>query len=73
MASITKINSKRCPGVTDAAAELRLALQAVRELVRQGITSGEEWSRADIRQNKATIAWQVALRKVSSPISGQRR
>lgn len=68
MAPVTQINSRRCPEVIAAAAELRLALHAVRELVRQGITSGEAWNRADLRQHKATVAWQIALRKVRAPI-----
>jgi hypothetical protein len=73
MASITQINSRRCPEVSAAAAELRLALQAVRELVRQGTLSGEAWNQADLRQRKATVAWQLALRKVQAPIRGQCR
>lgn len=73
MAPVTQINSRRCPEVTAAAAELRLALHAVRELVRQGITRGEAWNQADVRQRKATIAWQLALRKIQAPIWGQRR
>lgn len=73
MASITQINSRRVPEVSAAAAELRLALNAVRDLVRQGTTSGEAWNQADVRQRKATVAWQLALRKVHAPIWAQRR
>jgi hypothetical protein len=73
MAPITQINSRRCPEVTAAAAELRLALHAVRDLVRQGTTSGDAWNQADVRQREATVAWQLALRKVHAPIWGHRR
>jgi hypothetical protein len=73
MASITPINSRRFSEVSAAAAELRLALHRVRDLVRQGTTSGEVWKQADVRQRKATVAWQLALRKVHAPIWGLRR
>jgi glyoxylate carboligase len=73
MAPITQINSRRCPEVSAAAAELRLALNVVRDLVRQGTTSGEAWNQADVRQRKATVAWRLALWKVQAPIRGERR
>lgn len=69
MAEIIHIRSKRAPGLSASAAELRLALHRVRELVRQGRTSGEEWRAADIRQHNATQAWRLALRQVSTPLS----
>jgi hypothetical protein len=65
MASITYLYSMRSPSVVAAAAELRLALHNVRELVESGCTSGEEWRKADIRQQEATRAWRLALREVS--------
>jgi hypothetical protein len=65
MALVTHLNSMRSPGVKAAAAELRLALHNVRELVERGCTSGEEWRQADIRQQEATRAWRFALREVS--------
>jgi hypothetical protein len=65
MASITDLYSMRSPSVVAAAAELRLALHNVRELVESGCTSGEEWRKADIRQQAATRAWRLALREVS--------
>jgi hypothetical protein len=69
MAEIIQLNSKRAPGLSASAAELRLALHRVRELVKQGRTSGEEWRAADIRQRNATHAWRLALRQVSTPLS----
>ena len=69
MAEIIHLKSKRAPGLSASAAELRLALHRVRELVRQGRTSGEEWRAADIQQRKATHAWRSALRQVSTPLS----
>jgi hypothetical protein len=65
MASITDLYSMRSPSVRAAAAELRLALHNVRELVERGCTSGNEWHAADIRQQEATRAWRSALREVS--------
>jgi hypothetical protein len=63
MAPITKFISKRSPELFAAAAELRLSLHAVQELVRQGITSGYEWNQADVRQRDATAEWRRALRR----------
>lgn len=65
MASITDLDSMRSPSVRAAAAELRLALHNVRELVESGCTRGDEWRKADIRQQEATRAWRSALREVS--------
>jgi hypothetical protein len=68
MAPITRFISKRSPELFAAAAELRLSLHAVNELVRQGITSGYEWKQADLRQRNATAAWRLALRRNRAPL-----
>jgi hypothetical protein len=68
MAPITRFISKRSPELFAAAAELRLSLHAVNELVRQGITSGCEWKQADLRQRNATAAWRRALRMNRAPL-----
>lgn len=68
MAPITRFISKRNPELFAAAAELRLSLHAVNELVRLGIISGYEWNEADIRQRNATAAWRRALRRNRAPL-----
>ena len=68
MAPITKFINKRSPELFAAAAELRLSLHGVNELVRQGITSGYEWNQADVRQRNATEAWRCALRRNRVPL-----
>lgn len=69
MAEIIHLKSKRAPGLRAFVAELRSALHRVRELVRQGRTSGEERRAADIQQGKVTHAWRPALHQVSAALS----
>lgn len=58
MAEIIYVKSKRASGLSASAAELRLVLHRVRELVRQGRTSGEERRAPDIQQRNAAHAWR---------------